>query len=324
MLLLSRHQEKAMICLDHTEQFHIEEPTALSLGKFDGLHRGHEKLIAQLLDKQKDGLKAAVFTFDIPPKKLTEGGEHKLLSTNAERQALFAQRGIDYLIQCPFTPEIMCMEPEDFVDWIVRALHVKVIVVGEDFRFGHGRRGDHRLLAELAESYGYELKVVEKLKFEGRDISSTFIREEIIKGNMEIAAELLGHPYYIDGAVLTGNQIGRTIGIPTANIEAEPVKLLPPFGVYAAAIDIRGARYYGIANIGRKPTIKPKEGERNPIGVEMHILHFHEDIYREPVRIYFYEYERPEIRFGSILDLQAQIKKDIVFSERYFEKRAIR
>lgn len=308
-----------MICLDNTERFHIEEPTALSLGKFDGLHRGHEKLIEHLLDKQKEGLKAVVFTFDIPPKSLTEGEGHKLLSTNAEKQAIFAERGIDYLLQCPFTPEIMCMEPEDFVDWIVRALHVKLIVVGEDFCFGHGRRGDHRLLAELAKSYGYELKVVEKLKFEGRDISSTFIREEIRKGNMEIAAEMLGHPYYIDGIVLTGNQIGRTIGIPTANIEAEPAKLLPPFGVYAAAIDVRGKRYYGIANIGRKPTIKPKEGACNPIGVEMHILNFHEDIYREPVRIYFYEYERPEIRFGSILDLQAQMKKDIVFSERYFE-----
>lgn len=308
-----------MICIDDTEQFYIEEPTALSLGKFDGLHRGHEKLIAHLLDKQREGLKAAIFTFDIPPRKLTEGEAHKLLSTNAEKQAIFAERGIDYLLQCPFTTEIMCMEPESFIDWIVKSLHVKSIVVGEDFRFGHNRRGDHRLLSRLAKDYGYELKVVEKLKFEGRDISSTFIREEIKKGNMEIASRMLGHPYYIDGTVLTGNQIGRTIGIPTANIAAEPEKLLPPLGVYAAAIDVRGERYFGIANIGRKPTIKPKEGDRNPIGVEMHILNFHEDIYREQVRIYFYEFERPEIRFDSICDLQAQMKRDIVFSERYFE-----
>ena len=206
------------------------------------------------------------------------------------------------------------------MDWIVTNLHVKRIVVGEDCRFGHNRRGDHKLLARLAGHYGYELKVVRKLKFEGRDISSTYIREEIIKGNMEIATQMLGHPYFIDGTVETGNQIGRTIGIPTANIEAEPVKLLPPFGVYAATIDIHGERYYGIANIGRKPTIKPKEGDRNPIGVEMHILNFHEDIYREPVRISFYVYERPEIKFDSISDLKAQIKKDIVFSEHYFGK----
>lgn len=309
-----------MICLDNIEQFHIDEPTALTIGKFDGLHRGHEELIGHLLDKQKEGLKAVVFTFDIPPKKLTEGEGHRLLSTNAEKQALFSERGIDYLVQCSFTPEVMCMEPEDFVDWIVTNLNVKSIVVGEDCCFGHNRRGDYRLLAQLSGRYGYELKVVKKLKFEGRDISSTYIREEIVKGNMEIAEELLGHPYSIDGIVQTGNQIGRTIGIPTANIEADPVKLLPPFGVYASSIDIHGERFYGIANIGRKPTIKPKEGERNPIGVEMHILDFHEDIYREPVRISFYVYERPEIKFDSISDLQKQIKKDIVFCKQYFGK----
>ena len=309
-----------MICLETIEQFHIDEPTALTIGKFDGLHRGHEALLSHLLEKRNEDLKSVVFTFDIPPKKLTEGDGQRLLSTNSEKQLLFAERGIDYLVRCPFTPEVMCMEPEDFVDWIVTNLHVKRIVVGEDCRFGHNRRGDHKLLARLAGHYGYELKVVRKLKFEGRDISSTYIREEIIKGNMEIATQMLGHPYSIDGTVETGNQIGRTIGIPTANIEAEPVKLLPPFGVYAATIDIHGERYYGIANIGRKPTIKPKEGDRNPIGVEMHILNFHEDIYREPVRISFYVYERPEIKFDSISDLKAQIKKDIVFSEHYFGK----
>lgn len=309
-----------MICLETIEQFHIDEPTALTIGKFDGLHRGHEELLSHLLEKQNADLKSVVFTFDIPPRKLTDGDGQRLLSTNSEKQVLFTERGIDYLLLCPFTPEVMCMEPEDFVDWIVTNLNVKRIVVGEDCCFGHNRRGDHKLLAQLAGRYGYELKVIQKLKFEGRDISSTYIREEIKKGNMETAAQLLGHPYSIDGTVETGNQIGRTIGIPTANIEAEPVKLLPPFGVYAAAIDIRGERYYGIANIGRKPTIKPKEGDRNPVGVEMHILNFHEDIYREPVRISFYVYERPEIRFDSISDLKDQIKKDIVFSEHYFGK----
>lgn len=309
-----------MICLETMEQFHIDEPTALTIGKFDGLHRGHEELISHLLKKKKEGLKSVVFTFDIPPRKLTEGESQQLLSTNKEKQALFEERGIDYFVQCPFTPEIMCMEPEDFVDWIVTSLNVKCMVVGEDCCFGHNRRGNYRLLAQLAGRYGYELKVIQKLKFEERDISSTYIREEITKGNMELAAQLLGHAYSIDGIVETGNQIGRTIGVPTANIEAEPAKLLPPFGVYAASIDIHGERHYGIANIGRKPTIKPKEGDQNPVGVEMHIFHFNKDIYREPVRISFYVYERPEIKFDSISDLQAQIKKDIVFSEHYFGK----
>ncbi len=309
-----------MICLQEIEQFHISEPTALTIGKFDGLHRGHEELIRRLLRKQRRGQKAVVFTFDIPPKKLTEGDGMRLLSTNAEKRALFEERGMDYLLQCPFTPKIMSMEPEKFVEWIVGALNVKSIVVGEDCGFGHNRRGDYKLLAQLAPEYGYELEVVKKLQFDGRDISSTYIREEIQKGNMETAAMLLGHPYSIDGTVETGNQIGRTIGIPTANIEAEPDKLLPPFGVYAASIDFEHERYYGIANIGRKPTIKPKHGDQNPVGVEMHILHFHKDIYCEPVRISFHAFERPEVKFDSISDLQAQIERDIVFSEQYFEK----
>lgn len=309
-----------MICLETMEQFHIEEPTALTIGKFDGLHRGHEELLAHLLKTGKKDLKTVVFTFDIPPKKLTSGDGQKLLSTNNEKKTLFQERGIDYLVLCPFTPEIMCMEPEDFVDWIVTNLHVQRIVVGEDCGFGHNRRGNHRLLAKLADRYGYELEVVRKLQFEGRDISSTYIREEIIKGNMETANHLLGHPYAMEGIVEVGNQLGRTIGIPTANIEAEPGKLLPPFGVYASTIDIGDEHFYGIANIGRKPTIKPKEGNQNPIGVEMHIFDFDRDIYFQPVRISFHAFERPEVKFGSISDLQAQMKKDIVFSERYFGK----
>ena len=312
-----------MICLKQMEQFKIEEPTVLTIGKFDGLHRGHEELLCHLLDKKKQGLKTVVFTFDIPPKKLTAGEQSYLLSTNQEKQQLFEERGVDYLLQCPFTPEMMCMPAEEFVDWIVNNLNVKSIVIGEDCCFGHQRRGNHQLLAQLAPQYGYELTVVKKLRFEGRDISSTYIREEIKKGNMEIAEQLLGHPYSMDACVQTGNQIGRTIGVPTANVYAEPEKLLPPFGVYAASIDIHGERYVGIANIGRKPTIKPKEGEQNPVGVEMHILQFDEDIYREPVRISFYSYERPEIKFDSIAELKEQITKDISFCKEFFRSKMI-
>lgn len=307
-----------MITLETIEQFHIEEPTVLTIGKFDGLHLGHEKLLGEMRKRQAQGLRAVVFTFDIPPKQLTEGSRQGLLSTNAEKELLFADAGMDYLIRCPFTPGIMQMEPEDFVAWIVRELQVKSIVVGDDCRFGHLRRGDHRLLAQLADTYGYELCVVNKLCFEGRDISSTFIREEVAKGNMEIIEELLGHPYSIDGTVQLGNQLGRTIGVPTVNITAEPDKLLPPFGVYAASIEVDGESYYGIADIGRKPTIRPTEGTCNPIAVEMHIFRFDRDVYGQPVRIFFYSYLRPEIRFDSILDLQSQIKKDIVSSEQFF------
>lgn len=307
-----------MICMETIGQFYMTEPTVLTIGKFDGLHRGHAKLLDELRKRQAQGMRAVAFTFDIPPKRLTEGKTEGLLSTNAEKNRLFEEKGLDYLIRCPFTPEIMHMEPEDFVEWIVAHLNVKSIVIGTDCRFGHDRRGDHRLLQQLAGRYGYELCVVEKLQFEGRDISSTFIREEITKGNMEIAMQLLGHAYSIDGIVQYGNQLGRTIGAPTVNILAEPDKLLPPFGVYAASVELDGELFFGIADVGRKPTVRAQEGTENPIAVETHIFDFDRDIYGREVRTYFYSYLRPEIRFDSILDLQSQIKKDIVSSERFF------
>ena len=186
-----------MICWNKIEDFHIEEPTALSLGKFDGVHRGHEALIEHLLEKKKEGLKAVVFTFDIPPKKLTENNNYRVLSTNKEKQEILKERGIDYLLECPFTKEVMCMEPEAFVAWIVKSLHVKSMVVGSDFRFGHNRKGDHILLEKLSATYGYTLRVVDKIQYEGRDISSTFVREQIIKGNMEKANDLLGYPFFV-------------------------------------------------------------------------------------------------------------------------------
>jgi riboflavin kinase/FMN adenylyltransferase len=129
-----------MIYFDDKKDFHIAEPTALSLGKFDGVHLGHEALLSHLRQKKAEGLGAAVFTFDIPPKKLTENNNYRVLSTNEEKRAILETHGVDYLLQCPFTNEVMCMEPEDFVDWIVRSLNVKSIVTGEDFRFGHSRR----------------------------------------------------------------------------------------------------------------------------------------------------------------------------------------
>jgi riboflavin kinase/FMN adenylyltransferase len=214
----------------------------------------------------------------------------------------------------------MGMEPEAFVEWIVKDLHVKSILVGTDCRFGHERRGDWKLLEKLRDTYGYELVVVDKLQEDGRDVSSTYIRQELGEGHMQHLTELLGRPFSIEGQVVHGNRIGRTIGVPTANLIPEPEKLLPPFGVYAVEIRVQGECFQGIANIGRKPTIDPKEGACNPVGVEVHIFDFQRDIYGQWAIVSFYDYLRPEQRFDSILDLQVQIKKDIVESERYFAK----
>lgn len=298
--------------------FEIEGPTVLSLGKFDGLHRGHELLMEYMREKKQEqqNLKAAVFTFDIPPSEQTQNLQMQVLTTSQEKVRLFEENGIDYLIECPFTREIMCMEPEEFIDRIVKNLHVKDIVVGTDFRFGYKRRGNYQMLRQYAPQYGYQLKVVPKMQEEGRDISSTYIREEINAGNIEKAHKLLGYPFFVEGSVLHGRNLGKAVlGIPTINLIPPQEKLLPPMGVYVTSTECMGKHYPGITNVGCKPTI---QGE-NPIGVETHLFDITEDMYGRMVRVSFLKRVRPEQRFDSLDALKAQMEQDIQYGKVYFD-----
>lgn len=180
--------------LDYT----IKEETVITLGKFDGLHRGHELLMENLFAKGRAcGYRTVVFTFDIPPRRQVDEAEARVLTTNEEKRYIFERTGVDYLFECPFTREVMCMPPERFIAWIVEALHVRCIVVGEDFHFGYRRAGDYRVLQACADRYGYEVIVLEKMKEDGRDISSSFVREELLKGNIEKANRLLGYEFFV-------------------------------------------------------------------------------------------------------------------------------
>lgn len=166
----------------NTTDFYIEENTVLSLGKFDGIHRGHEQLLQYFAKKKDEGLAGAIFTFDIPPRRNVQNVEAKVLTTNEEKGTCLSTWGLIMWWSARLRQEIMCMEPEDFIAKIVRQLHVKCMVVGEDFHFGHNRRGDYHMLRQYAGKYGYEVIVVEKIKEDSRDISSTFVREEIAAG----------------------------------------------------------------------------------------------------------------------------------------------
>ncbi|MBO5302442.1 MAG: bifunctional riboflavin kinase/FAD synthetase [Lachnospiraceae bacterium] len=298
--------------IKNTTEFQITEPTVISLGKFDGIHRGHECLMNYLAAKRKQGLKTVIFTFDIPPKQqVEEAYETKVLTTNDEKMHLFEQHGIDYLIECPFTPEIMHMEAEAFVEMIAKRLQVKDIVVGTDFRFGHNRKGDYQLLQQLAPVYGYDVEVVEKVQDSGRDISSTFIREEIFAGHIEKANDLLGYDYFVQGIVVHGNKIGRTLQMPTANLVPLPEKLLPPFGVYVSRTWIDGKCYGGISNVGCKPTIEGK----NPVGVETNLFDFDADIYGKEIKVEFLKPVRKEMKFHSLEELKTQMQKDVAYGK---------
>lgn len=303
-----------MIYIRNTTDFYIKENTAISLGKFDGIHRGHELLLEHLAAWKERGLARVVFTFDIPPRQSVEHAEAKVLTTSGEKRHMFERMGMDYLVECPFTKDVMCMEPEVFIDKIVKQLHVKCIVVGEDFHFGHNRQGDYQLLQKCAGKYGYEVAVVEKIKEDEREISSTFVREEITKGNIEKANGLLGYRYFVSGEVKHGNRIGRRIGIPTVNLLPLPEKLLPPNGVYVTEALICDKRYRGITNVGCKPTVEGKY----PIGVETHLLDFGQDVYDEFVTVEFLSRVREERKFDSIEALKEQMQSDIAYGRAYF------
>lgn len=301
-----------------TTTFKIEEPTVLSLGKFDGLHRGHELLMDYVFKKKKEGLKAAIFTFDIPPRKNVENVMTKVLTTNEEKCRLFESIGIDYLVECPFTKEVMCMEPEAFIEMMVKQLNVKCMVVGKDFHFGHNRRGNYQMLQQYADEYGYEVEVVDKMQEYGRDISSTFVREQIMAGNMEKANELLGYHYFVEGTILHGKKMGRAVlGIPTINLIPDEEKLLPPFGVYFSETEWQGRSYSGITNIGCKPTVEGK----NPVGVETHIFDFDEDVYGKEVKVSFLKKVREEKKFESLDALKEQMAFDIEQGRQYFKEK---
>ena len=190
------------------------------------------------------------------------------------------------------------------------------IVVGSDFRFGHGRAGDIYLLDRLSRKYRFRLLVLAKEQYEGRDISSTYIREVLAEGKMELAARLLGYPYFITGEIVRGKQLGRTLGIPTINQFPEESKLLPPDGVYASRVYLDGKQYDGMTNIGVRPTVENVQ-VRN---AETCIFNFDEEIYGKKAKVELLSFERPEQKFASVSELTAQLHKDTIKTRDILEK----
>lgn len=309
-----------MICISNTRDFKIEEPTVVTIGKFDGRHKGHQKLLRRMLEiKEAYGYRTAVFSFHMAPVTLIQGEPQKVITTNQERRNNMEKIGIDYLVEYPFTPEVAHLLPEAFVkDILVEQMHARAIVVGTDCGFGYKRSGDAKLLEKLSKTYGYQLTVIEKEQEDHRDISSTFVKEELDRGNMEKANELLGEPYAIHGTVVHGNHIGGTVlGFPTVNLLPPPEKYLPPFGVYVSRVLVDGVYYGGITNIGRKPTV----GADSPVGVETFIFGLSQDLYGKAIEVQLLNYERPERKFGSLEELKQQLELDKAYGLNYLKGR---
>lgn len=299
-----------------TEDFKLERSSAVTLGKFDGVHLGHQKLISIVKEKaEEQGLLSVMFTFDRIPLSICPQKNQHFLSTNSERRMLCENYGIDVEVEYPFTTTLMNMEPEEFVsDILINKLKAKVIVVGTDYCFGRDRSGNVEFLISNAAKYGYETIVVEKEKFQDKDISSTYVREELKLGHMETVNVLLNRPYSITGIVAKGNQLGRKLEIPTINVYPTEIKLLPPNGVYASRILIDDVWYYGVTNLGTKPTIS----DGYEVSVETNVFDFDKDVYGNRVEVALYHFLRQEMKFENVEALKKQMESDASFAKEMF------
>ena len=297
------------------EAYQDSRETAITLGKFDGMHLGHQKLIQKVHQlKMKNCVRSVVFAFDMIPLFEKLGIPREGLMSNEERRH-HLEGLADVLVECPFCDAISNIEAEVFVkDILAGVFHAKYVVVGTDFRFGHEKRGDVKMLEAYADSCGYELFVVEKEMYGEREISSTYIREELRKGNMKAVNEMLGYPYTIRGKVEYGRQLGRRLGFPTINVHPAKEKLLPPNGVYIDSVRVDGIWYNGIGNVGVKPTVT----EENRMLIESYLFDYDGNAYEKDVEIQLHEFRRPEKKFASVDEMKQQIDSDISCGRAYF------
>lgn len=302
-----------MVIIENTTEFALEHKSAVAVGKFDGIHLGHRKLLGKILEQKEKGLAAVVFTFDTSAGAFF-GGEEKELSTREEKRAAFAQMGIDVLIEFPLNKETAATEPEEFVRrYLARQMQTAYLCAGPDITFGRRGAGNKELLARYEKVCGYRLELIEKVQVDGGEVSSTRVRSAVRSGEMEAAARMLGMPYSMSGRVEHGRRLGRTLGMPTANLLPEADKLLPPAGVYYSSVLLNGRIYRGISNVGCKPTVS----RENIMGVETYLYDFDDSIYGSQITVQLHAFRRPEEKFDNVEALRAQLMLDIAAGREF-------
>jgi len=282
----------------------------LTIGVFDGVHRGHQAIIRRLADgAHAQGSPAVVLTFDPHPAVVLGGlSDFKLLTPPVERAALLAGLGVDEVVTLTFDRRLASRTADDFMGEVTERFGLRRLLVGYDFALGRGRQGDATRLAEIGRELGYSVDVIPALAAGGEAISSTRIRRQLAEGQVEQAASALGRPYSVGGPVVHGDGRGRKINIPTANIAYQPVKCIPANGIYATWAVVGGERYAAATNIGVNPTFTPDKTTPN---LEAHLLDFSGYLYGQEVEILFIARLRDEIKFASVDALLAQIGRDI-------------
>ncbi len=298
-----------MIIIQRPNQTRRKE-LALTLGFFDGVHLGHRELIKEVVHQAElFGVESAVLTFWPHPRLVLHKDPEKLrfLTTLNEKSKIIAKQGIDYLIVQEFSKDFFNLEPDEFIKFLIKEFKVKHFVIGSDHRFGKGGKGDADLLNKISSEFGCTVKVVNPVLVDGVNISSTKVRDALLKGNTELANKMLGYPYLITGAVQNGNQIGRRLGFPTANIRPnDPLKLIPREGVYAVIVNANHKIHKGMLNIGFRPTIETARKQT----IEVNIFDFEEDLYNAGIEVALVKRLRDEKRFPSVEHLKEQLVID--------------
>ncbi|MCQ2554726.1 MAG: bifunctional riboflavin kinase/FAD synthetase [Clostridia bacterium] len=289
--------------------------TAVALGNFDGVHLGHQEIIRNAVKKAKElGLKSAVFTFSNHPRNLIPGKkEVKNIIYKEEKAALIESFGVDYLFDIPFVPEIMTMEPERYVkELLIDRFNAKTVTCGFNYRFGFKASGNVDTLKALGEKFSFSVTAIPPVTIDGEVVSSTLIRELIKSGDVDECDRFLGRNYSIEGTVVVGNRLGKSIGFPTSNITIDETMVTPPNGVYITYCIYNGVKYPSITNVGIKPTIG--SFAKN---METHIFDFNKELYGKNIRVEFVKMMRPEYKFSSIDELVAEIRRNCVDAKAY-------
>jgi riboflavin kinase/FMN adenylyltransferase len=293
--------------------------SVLAIGNFDGVHLGHQAILrAAVCRAQNTGAVATVLTFDPPPLKvLRPESAPPRLSTMAQRLGWFGALGMEAAVILPFTMELACLAPEDFVSEILaRSLQARAVLVGENFRFGHRQAGDAKLLRDLGLRHGFDVEIIPPVSCEGEIVSSTTIRREIATGNVTHAARLLGRPFSLTGEIVSGTGIGKRVTFPTLNLVAEQ-ELLPARGVYVTRTLLVGETksHRSVTNIGVRPTFNG-----STLSVETYLLDYSGEVSAKKMEINFWKRLREEKKFTSPEELRSQIAHDIASAGKFFSR----
>lgn len=303
--------------ISELKDLYSEDKIEVTIGNFDGVHRGHREFLARIhSDCKLTRSKFVVVTFVPHPVQILKAQSGFLINTYLERRELLSQCGVDYLLEIDFTRDFSTLLPEEFLEkYIFSFAGIEKIYLGHDFVFGANKSGDFKLAKKLCEKRNVSLILQDEFKLDNHSISSSVVRSAISAGEMEKANSLLGRTYFLSGRVIKGQGRGRQIGFPTANMDYDKELIIPSMGVYVTQTLIKGMLYNSVTNIGINPTFNMGQ----VINVETHLLDFNLDIYGEEIRVSFLKKLRDEKKFTSVNDLIAQIDTDAHLARDYFK-----